>query len=238
MQTLVKLMFRLTTNVATSPVSSARSSSAAARISSTASGRVSANRATSSSRVSSSPARPALDGAVDRIAGAERRSAAVAVRRPRRERRARRGRKVGKRSAITSSTGGTDPLVVHVLRVDAEPLGQRVAERAQPLAHLQRARERVLGGDVVAVGGEPAEVGGAGLDEVDPPVGEVRRDLDADLGHQPPALGDEPLHVLDRDRLGPGRPVDRALLRRPSSPGPSAQRRSLASAAMSATSAP
>ena len=55
---LVKLMLRLTTNVTRSPASSARSSSAAARISSITSGRVSANSAVSSSSVSSSPSRP------------------------------------------------------------------------------------------------------------------------------------------------------------------------------------
>jgi hypothetical protein len=44
--------------VTRSPASSARSTSAAARISSIASGRVSANRAVSSSSLSSSPSRP------------------------------------------------------------------------------------------------------------------------------------------------------------------------------------
>ncbi len=58
MQTLVKLMLRLTTKVAVSPLSSARSSSAATRISSITSGRRSANSAVSSSSVSASPARP------------------------------------------------------------------------------------------------------------------------------------------------------------------------------------
>ena len=43
------------------------------------------------------------------------------------------------------------PLGVDEARVDAEPLGQRHAVRAQPLAHLVRRRERVLGRDVVAV---------------------------------------------------------------------------------------
>ncbi len=72
----------------------------------------------------------------------------------------------------------------------------------------------MLGRDVVAVRREAAEVGGAGLDEVEPPVGEVRRHLDADLGHQPPALGDEPLHVLERNGLGPGGPFDGLAVRR------------------------
>ena len=40
-------------------------------------------------------------------------------------------------------------------------------------------------------------------DELRPPVGEVRRHLDAHVGHQPARLGDEPLHVLDRHRRRP-----------------------------------
>ena len=51
-------MLRLTTKVACSPASSARSSSAATRISSITSGRVSENSAVSSSSLSSSPSRP------------------------------------------------------------------------------------------------------------------------------------------------------------------------------------
>ncbi len=63
----------------------------------------------------------------------------------------------------------------------------------------------MLRGDVVAVRREAAEVGRAGGDELAPPVGEVRRDLDADVGHQPPRLGDQALHVLDPDRTSPVR---------------------------------
>jgi hypothetical protein len=51
-------MFRLTTKVAVSPASSARSSSAATRIPSITSGRVSEKSAVSSSSLSSSPRRP------------------------------------------------------------------------------------------------------------------------------------------------------------------------------------
>ncbi len=58
MQTFVKLTLRLTTKVTRSPASSARSSSAATRISSITSGRVSANRPVSSSSLSASPLRP------------------------------------------------------------------------------------------------------------------------------------------------------------------------------------
>ncbi len=58
MQTLETLMLRLTTKVTVSPASSARSSSAAWRRSSMASGRVSAKSAVSSSSVRRSPSRP------------------------------------------------------------------------------------------------------------------------------------------------------------------------------------
>ena len=57
MQTFETLMLRLTTKVTVSPASSARSSSAAWRMSSIASGRVSANSAVSSSGVSHAPSR-------------------------------------------------------------------------------------------------------------------------------------------------------------------------------------
>ena len=56
-QMLVKLMLRLTTKVTRSPASSARSSSAATRISSITSGRVSANSAVSSSSRQLAPSR-------------------------------------------------------------------------------------------------------------------------------------------------------------------------------------
>ena len=57
MHTFDTLMLRLTTNVTVSPASSARSSSAAWRMSSIASGRVSANSAVTSPGSSAPPAR-------------------------------------------------------------------------------------------------------------------------------------------------------------------------------------
>ncbi len=57
MQMFDTLMLRLTTKVTVSPASSRRSSSAAWRMSSIASGRVSANNAVSSSGVSAAPSR-------------------------------------------------------------------------------------------------------------------------------------------------------------------------------------
>jgi hypothetical protein len=60
---------------------------------------------------------------------------------------------------------------------------------------------------VVAVGAEPAQVGGPFGDELRPPVGEVRRDLHADARQQPARLAHEQLHVADRHGRGPARHV-------------------------------
>ena len=81
---------------------------------------------------------------------------------------------------------------------------ERRAARGEPLAHLVDRRERMLGRDVVAVGREAAEVGGALVDQREPPVREVRRDLDAHVGHQPAAFAHERAHVVERDLGGPG----------------------------------
>ena len=106
-----------------------------------------------------------------------------------------------------------EPARVHVLGVDAQPLGERVAGRRQSLAHAVHRREGVLGRDVVAVGRQAAEIGGALLDQREPPVREVRRDLHAHAGQQPPALAHQHAHVLQRDRRGPAR--QRQLVGRP-----------------------
>jgi hypothetical protein len=63
----------------------------------------------------------------------------------------------------------------------------------------------MLGRDVVAVGRQAAEVGGALLDERQPPVREVGRDLNADVGHEPAALAHEQAHVVEGDLGGPRR---------------------------------
>ena len=102
-----------------------------------------------------------------------------------------------------------DPAGVHVLRIHAEALGEGVAARRELLAHPVDRRERVLGRDVVAVRGQPAEVGGALVDEREPPVGEVRRYLDAHVGHQPARLAHERPHVVERHRRGPRRGRER-----------------------------
>ena len=62
----------------------------------------------------------------------------------------------------------------------------------------------MLGRDVVSVRGQPAQVGGALVDERQPPVRQVRRDLDAHVGHQPAALAHQRAHVVERDLRGPG----------------------------------
>ena len=196
MQMFDTLMLRLTTNVTVSPASSARSSSAAWRMSSMTSGRVSANIAVSSS----GRQRTAVAGASDRAGhelAVDRPVLAPPGAAPRDERPELRLDDV--EHALL------DPLRVHVLRVDAEALGQRVALRLQLLAHLVDRRERVLGRDVVAVRRQPAEVGGALLDQRQPPVGEVRRDLHADVGHQPLRLAHEEAQIVERDVVAPRR---------------------------------
>ena len=64
--------------------------------------------------------------------------------------------------------------------------------------------EGVLGGDVVAVGREAAEVAGAGADELRPPVREVRGDLDADAREQLAGRLDEGRDLGDAHLAGPG----------------------------------
>ena len=181
-----------------SPASSARSSSAAWRRSSIASGRVSANSAVSSSSVSALALAPAGDRAGHEV-GADRAGLGA----PRAA--ARDEAPVLRLDDVEHAL--RHPLGVDVARVDAQALGQRHAVLRQALADLVGRGERVLGRDVVAVGAQAAEVGGARGDELGPPVGEVGRHLDADVGHQPVRLGHEALHVLDPDRRRPLRQV-------------------------------
>ena len=145
------------------------------------------------------------------------------------------------------------PLRIHVLRVDAEPLGQRVPLRRQLLAHLVRARERLLRRDVVPVGRQPTEIGRPRLNQLRPPVRQVRRHLHPHIRHQPLALPDQALDLLDphgtrplrhrQPAIGVGRmgmtPTGTSppFAREGSSPSPAHRSREAASA-MSATSAP
>ena len=97
-----------------------------------------------------------------------------------------------------------DPLAVHVLRVDAQPLGQRdavgaAASCAPDAATGTGARARCGRRWPTARRGRSRPPATSSR----PPVGEVRRDLDADVGHQPPRLADQALHVVDRDLAGP-----------------------------------
>ena len=209
MQMFETLMLRQTTKVTVSPTSSARSSSAAWRISSIASGRLSANSAVSSSSrepraVAALGDRPGHEVAADRALGAPPRAAA------RDERPVLRGDHV--EHALR------DPLLVDVAGVDAEPLADRDAVRREAAADLVGRGERVLGRDVVAVGGEPAEVRGAGGDELGPPVREVRRHLDADVGQQLARVGDELAQVVDRDLAGPLRQRQLRMAAEPRAP--------------------
>ena len=110
-----------------------------------------------------------------------------------------------------------DPLGVDVPRIDAQALGQRDALALQLLANLMGRGKGMLGRDVVAVRREAAEIGGARRNELAPPVGEVRRHLNTDVGQQTPGLGDQTLHVVDRDRARPlGQRQVRPLKRRTS----------------------
>ncbi len=163
-------MLRLTTNVTVSPASSARSSSAASRMPSIASGRVSANIAVSSSALSARPSRarsvaPATRSG--RIGGAPLAAGSV---RP--EPAPRDEAPVLDLDRVHHAP--RDPLGVDVARVDAQALGQRVAVPLQRLAHLVGRGEGVLRGDVVAVRRQPAEVGRARGHQLRPPVREVR----------------------------------------------------------------
>ena len=183
-------MLRLTTNVTVSPASSARSSSAAWRMSSIASGRVSANIAVSSSALSATPVAALRDRARHEV-GADRR------------------RRVGAaRAAPRDEAPVLDLDRVHHALARPTPgrctagtrTGARSARSRPPAAAL-----RTWCGEGNGCSGEmwsplalspPRSVAPA-AHELAPPVGEVRRDLDADIGHQPPRLGDQALHVLD-----------------------------------------
>ena len=145
------------------------------------------------------------------------------------------------------------PLRVHVLRIDAEPLGQRVPLRRQLLPHLMRTRKRLLRRDVVPVRRQPTQVSRPRFHQLRPPIRKVRRDLHAHIRHQPLALLDQPLDLLDPNRarplrhrqlaspcVGDGDDPARAspsVAREGSSPSPAHRSREAASA-MSATSAP
>src|SRR3954466_2086674 len=135
MQTFETLMLRLTTNVTVSPASSARSSSAAWRMSSIASGRASANSAVSSSGSRRAPARApppppappprarAPQAGPQRARGLGPPRAAAGDERP-----------VLRLDDVEHAL--VDPPGVDVRRIDAEALGQRDPVLGQALAHL------------------------------------------------------------------------------------------------------
>ena len=161
-----------------------------------ASGRVSANSAVSSSASSCFAAAGALDGARGQL-GADRAVVAPARALARDE--------APERGLDHVKDALLHPLGVHVLRVHAQPLGQRVATRLQVLAHPVRRRERVLGRDVVAVGRQPAQVGGPLLHQRQPPLGQVGRDLHAHVGHQLQRRPHQRAHLVQRHVLAPRR---------------------------------
>ena len=60
------------------------------------------------------------------------------------------------------------PIGVHVLRIDAEPLGQRIAPRRQLLPHLVRRRKRMLRRDVVPIRRQAPKVRRPRIDQLGP----------------------------------------------------------------------
>ena len=147
-------MLRLTTNVTVSPASSARSS-IGGRSASPRSPRAAARRTAPSAPPRSAPARRAAFAIArgasvvgDRDLGAAARAAA------------RDERPVAPLDHVQHRL--RDPLRVDVLRVDAQPLGQREPVSLAAACGPGRRRERMLGRDVVAVRAQPAEVGRPG----------------------------------------------------------------------------
>ena len=71
---------------------------------------------------------------------------------------------------------------------------------------------------MVAVGRQPAQIRRPRLDQLRPPVRQVRRNLNPHVRHQPPALPNQPLDVVDRDGrrpLGHRQTLSRFLLAAP-----------------------
>ena len=207
-------MFRLTTKVAVSPASSTRSSSAATpHLLDHLRPRLGEERR--QLLLAEPIAAPALLDRPGGHLGRGRRLLAAARAAPRDE------------APVLELHDVEDPLLhpigIEVLRIGAEPLGERIAARRELLADLMRARERLLGRDVIAVARQPAEIGRPRLDQLGPPVGEIWRNLNADIGHQPLAFANQALHLVDgdgrcplgHDRGGPG-PGD--VVRRPGPP--------------------
>src|SRR4051794_14551835 len=209
MQTFETLMLRLTTKVTTSPFSSARSSSAAWRMSSIASGRVSANIAVSSSSVSAlahplDPPGARLGNPRGQPAPRQRPPPAPLGDSPRHEVALDRPLFTAPRATTRDEAPVLDldgvedallhPVRVHVLRVDAKPFGEGVFG-TQPAAHAMNRRKRVLRGDVISIRRQPAQIGRAFSYQVHPPVGEVWRDLDPNSGQQFLARAHQHPHV-------------------------------------------
>ncbi len=106
------------------------------------------------------------------------------------------------------------PLRVHVLRVDAEPLGQRVAPAAPAPCAPGAGSGTACSGEMWSplADSPPRSVAPASTSSGHQSR-EVRRHLHPDVRHQPLALRDQPLDVLDR-RPGSPSSAARAALRR------------------------
>lgn len=82
----------------------------------------------------------------------------------------------------------------------------------QLLPHPVDGREGVFGRDVIPVRRKPAKIGRALLDQRQPPVREVRGDLDPDARHELLTYPNEDAHVLQRDGRRPAGHRDRFRL--------------------------
>ena len=220
-------MLRLTTNVTVSPASSARSSSAAWRISSIASARVSANSAVSSSALSAAPRGPARSRR-PRARGGSAHGGSV---RPD----PRRGMKLQYLTLIVSIT----PCAIHSGRCTCGYTHSRsvsaIAVALQLLAHLVRRGERVLRGDVVAVGAQARR----GRSRPRPPAPPTSPQGSAGSGSRRPASAGGSLRsVASCPRCSPRRPTRAAAAAAGRPPTPVRQYSRAAASAICAGSWP
>jgi hypothetical protein len=68
--------------------------------------------------------------------------------------------------------------------------------------------------DVIPIRRQPTQVSSPSLDQLTPPITQIRRHLDTDVRHQALALLNQPLHLVNRNRRGPIRKRGRGGRRR------------------------
>ena len=192
-------MLRLTTNVTRSPASSARSESAAWRMSSTTSGRGVGEQRGQLLRRQLAAVAGALDRrrvpARRRGGGARTTGAGRGSPRARAATATRRRCTAGRRTAARSARSRRRPGACGPARATGTGARARCGRRWRS-ARRGRSRPRAT-----SSGHQSARLGGTWMPT---------------LGHQPPRLGDQALHVLDRDLVRPrGRARARAARRCP-----------------------